>query len=304
MADIIFPLFLNEGDEIRVVAPASTVKKNYIDKSISALTAFGYHPVCGKNIFSEYNQFAGTDKQRGYDFQEAIDDKNVKAIFCARGGYGSLRIIDKIDFSAFRNNPKWIVGFSDITVFHSLINQKFNTASIHAPMPINSDGPYFNENLKHLNSLLKGEKKSIKISPHSLNRTGLSTGKIIGGNLSIIYNLQATTFEINTDNAILFIEDVGEQLYHLDRMMNNLLLSGKLKNLSGLIVGGMTEMQDKKRPFGKTAYEIVNDAVKSFDFPVSFNFPAGHMENNTPFLLGAEVELEVNKGDAAVLKYL
>ncbi len=295
MGTLTAPPALKEGDEIRIVAPASIVKKESVDKATEVLSELGYQITLGKHIFSEYNQFAGSDAERLSDFQDAIDDHNVKAIFCARGGYGSLRIIDKIEFSGFQHRQKWIVGFSDITVFHSLINQKYNTATIHAPMPINSGSSHFTDNLGQLNNLFTGERNDISLPYHSLNRKGNCRGKLLGGNLTIIHNLQSTPYEFKTDNSILFIEEVGEQLYHLDRMMNNLLLSGKLGNLSGLLVGSMAEMQDKKRPFGKTANEIILDAVKEFNYPVAFDFPAGHIENNTPFLLGTEVELEVNE---------
>jgi muramoyltetrapeptide carboxypeptidase len=303
MDTTVFPPDLKTGDEIRIVAPASVVKKEYIKKSIAALSSLGYNITLGRYVFSEHHQFAGTDSERISDFQEAIDDKNVKAVFCARGGYGSVRIINKLDFSSFNHFPKWVIGFSDITVFHSLINQKFSTITIHAPMPINSESLYFSKNLKCLDDLLKGKREEIKIPGHFLNRTGVCQGKLVGGNLSILCNLQATPYEINTQNAILFIEDIGEQLYHLDRMMNNLLLSGKLSNLKGLLAGGFADMQDKKRPFGKTAYEIVTDAVKEFAYPAAFDFPAGHIDNNTPFLLGAEVELKVSEQNT-VLKYV
>jgi muramoyltetrapeptide carboxypeptidase len=295
MGALVIPPALQKGDEIRMVAPASVVRKDYLDKATEALSELGYKVTIGKYIFSEYNQFAGNDQERLSDFQDALDDQAVKAIFCARGGYGSIRIIKKLDFSLFRRQPKWLVGFSDITVFHSLVNQKFNTVTIHAPMPINSESSYFKENLKQLNNLLKGEREDMSFPDNDLNRKGICRGKLLGGNLTIIHNLQSTPYEFVTDNSILFIEEVGEQLYHLDRMMNNLLLSGRLEKLSGLVVGSMADMQDKKRPFGKSANEIVLDAVRVFDFPVAFNFPAGHIENNTPFLLGAEVKLEVNK---------
>jgi len=295
MSTIIFPPALKKGDEIRIVAPASAVKKDYVNKTVEVISGLGYQVSLGKHIFSRFNQFAGTDEERRFDFQEALNDENVKAIFCARGGYGSLRIIRSIDFSLFKYKPKWIIGFSDITVFHTVINQSFHTATMHAPMPINVDSPYFNTNLKQLNLLLSGVINDIKIPYHPLNRKGLCEGRIAGGNLSIIHNLQATPFELKTSDSILFIEDIGEQLYHLDRMMQNLLLSGKLESLNGLIVGAFTEMKDKQRSFGKTPYEIVMESVNQFNFPVVFDFPSGHIENNHPFLLGAGVEIKVDE---------
>jgi len=302
MGSLKFPPKLKKGDAIGIVAPASRVEKDYIEQTVKSLTQLGYEVISGENIFSEYNQFAGTDKQRLDDFQLALDNKNIKAIFCARGGYGSIRIADALDFSGFRRFPKWIVGFSDITVFHSLLNGKYQIPSIHAPMPVNFSSLYFQENLQQLDSILKGEMPEVRINGNTLNRMGTYRGKLVGGNLSILYSLQSTSFEIDTKDSILFIEDVGEQLYHLDRMLNNLRLSRKLKDLKGLIVGGMTAMEDKKRPFGKSTYEIIGEAVKNYIFPVAFDFPAGHIDNNVPFLLGAEIELSVNS-DNSYIKY-
>jgi len=300
MRSVRIPQSLRKGDEVRIVAPASAVDEVYVRNAMKALSDLGYIVTLGKHIFTAHNQFAGNDKERLADFQEAIDDDNVKAIFCARGGYGSMRIVNQLDFTAFRKNPKWIAGFSDITVFHSVVNCYFHTASIHAPMPVNYSSPYFNANLKAFDSLLKGNFNDIIVPPDLLNRFGSVTGKLVGGNISILINLQSTPFEIVSNGNILFLEDVGEQLYHLDRMMQNLLLSGKLSNLRGLIVGGLTDMQDKKRPFGKNPNEIVLDAVKNFQYPVAFNFPAGHMENNVPFLMGTDIELEVTTTQAKI----
>jgi muramoyltetrapeptide carboxypeptidase len=291
MPPVTWPASLSNGDEIRIVAPASVVEEEYVHNAAKALSDMGYHVTYGKLVFTTDNQYAGTDAQRLSDFQEALDDRKVKAIFCARGGYGSIRIVNRLDFTVFRKEPKWIVGFSDITVFHSLLNCHFNVPSIHSPMPVNFGSPFFAAGLEALDQLLKGERSGMEFDANPMNRSGEAMGKLVGGNLSLLINLQSTPFEIITRGAVLFIEDVGEQLYHLDRMMRNLLLSGKLNGLKGLIVGGMTEMSDKKRPFGKTPDEIVLDAVKDFNYPVAFSFPAGHMENNRPFLLGTTVEL-------------
>jgi muramoyltetrapeptide carboxypeptidase len=294
------PDFLSPGDEIRIISPASVVEKDYIFKTVHALEKLGYKVSLGNHVFEEYHQFAGEDKNRIEDVQQALDDDRVRAIFCARGGYGSIRIMDKLDFSAFMQRPKWLVGFSDITVFHAHINGNLQVSSIHSPMPINVDGPHFQDNLQQLNHILQGKFSPVDFDYNTLNRTGKSKGILIGGNLSILCNLQSTPFEIDTYNKILFIEDVGEQLYHLDRMLNNLRLSGKLSNLKGMIVGGLTDMTDKKRPFGKSAPEIVADAVAAYDYPVAFNFQAGHCDNNIPFLLGVEIELLVKKENSAL----
>ena len=294
---------LKSGDTIGIVAPASVVNKNYIDKTVKSLTELGFKVELGRNIFKEFHQFAGTDEQRKFDFQSALDNNNIKAIFCARGGYGAVRIANQLDFSGFRKCPKWIVGFSDITVFHSILNCRLHIFTAHAPMPVNSDSPFYMENLNQLSAILGGSMPDINFNNHPLNRYGSSRGRLLGGNLSILYSLQSTPFEIETKNNILFIEDVGEQLYHLDRMMNNLLLSDKLSGLKGLIVGGMTSMEDKKRPFGKSAYEIIANIVRQFKFPVAFDFPAGHIDNNIPFVLGTEIELNVTK-EKTWVKYL
>jgi muramoyltetrapeptide carboxypeptidase len=287
--------FLKTGDEIRIVAPASAVERSYIESTFKSLELLDFRPSLGKNVFSVFNQFAGTDEQRRKDFQQALDDVSVKAIFCARGGYGSIRILDSLDFKSFRKTPKWIVGFSDITLFHLMVNQEFGLPTIHAPMPVNFSNRHFPEHLRHLKNILQGETQTLAIKGHTLNTEGHCRGKLIGGNLSILYSLQATPYELDTREKILFIEDVGEQLYHLDRIMQNFTLSGKLKELKGLIVGGLTAMKDKKRPFGKKAEEIVHEYVRGLDIPVVFGFPAGHMENNLPFVLGGEISLEVSK---------
>jgi muramoyltetrapeptide carboxypeptidase len=243
--------------------PRQAPWKNRILKMLfKAISDLGYKVTLGKHIFELYNQFAGPDPESITDFQEALNDPAVKAFFCARGGYGSIRIIDQLDFSYFRKNPKWIVGFSDITVFHSLLNGYFNIASIHSPMPVNFNSPFFAGNLKQLDNILKGKSEIINIPHDKLNKQGIGKGRLMGGNLSILQNLQATPFEIRPKGAILFIEEVGEQLYHLDRMMQNLVLSGKLSIINGLIVGGMTEMKDKQRRLARlqTKYPGGNQA--------------------------------------------
>lgn len=289
------PPFLSPGDEIRIVSPASVVEKDYIEKTTQSLEKLGYKVSLGKNVFAGYHQFAGEDIKRTEDVQQALDDKEVRAVFCARGGYGCVRIIDQLDFSIFQKNPKWMVGFSDITVFHSHLNIHLKIPSVHSPMPVNFDSPFFSENLEQLNNILRGKLKEIQLGSSPLNRAGNARGTLVGGNLSILYSLQATPYELDTENKILFIEDVGEQLYHLDRMLNNLRLSGKIGRIKALVVGGLTDMQDKKRPFGKSAEEIVGDAIKAFNYPVAFGFPAGHTKNNHPFLLGVDINLEVSK---------
>ena len=298
-----FPGFLSPGDEIRIISPASVVEKDYINLATQSIEKLGYKVTWGKHTFASFHQFAGRDKKRIKDAQEALDSGDVKAIFCARGGYGSIRIIDKLDFSGLEENPKWIVGFSDVTVFHAHLNCNLGMPSIHSPMPVNFESPFFSENLSQLNDVLQGKLSEIQFDNDSVNRPGKANGTIVGGNLSIMYSLQATPYEIDTTDKILFIEDVGEQLYHLDRILNNFRLSGKLDKLKGLIVGGLTDMTDKKRPFGKSTTEIVLSAVKDFKYPVAFGFHAGHVQNNIPFMLGVDIELEVGK-DGSSIRYI
>jgi len=294
--------FLERGDEIRIIAPASVVRKQYIESTVKSLTSLGFKTSLGEYAFSVFNQFAGTDEDRLRDLQTALDDPGVKAVFCARGGYGAVRIFNHLNYDLFLEKPKWIVGFSDITIFHILLNNRFNLPSIHAPMPVNAASDFFQNNLNQLNRILCGEQPAVETGSHVLNIEGEAEAVLVGGNLSIIYSLQGTPWELQTDDRILFIEEVGEQLYHLDRMLQNLQLSGKIQGLKGLIVGGLTSMKDKKRPFGKNAEEIILEYVEDLGIPVSFGFPAGHVEDNESFILGREVEFVVKAG-GTVLRY-
>jgi muramoyltetrapeptide carboxypeptidase len=290
---MIIPPYLQPGDRIRIVSPAGKVQKDKVLPGIKLLQDEGYNVVVGKHVFDKHFQYAGTDLQRAADFQEAINDPDAKAIICARGGYGTVRIIEKIDFSPLLKNNKWIVGFSDITILHTVLN-KLGLASIHGAMP-----GFFVENKKMTRSflslmeLISTGKSQFDIKAHELNRNGSCTGELVGGNLSLIYSLQGTPWQLETRGKILIIEDLTEYFYHLDRMMQNLRLAGQLKDLAGLIVGGFTEMKDNDSPFGKTAYEIIMDAVQDYHFPVCFDFPAGHIPKNLALMLGSNYHLDV-----------
>ena len=261
--------------------------------------SWGLQVVVGKTINSHQDQFAGDDDFRLHDFQLALNDDNIKAIWCARGGYGTVRIIDEIDFRKFKKHPKWICGFSDITVLHSHLQTLFNTASIHSLMPIN-----VNENTKEsdavesLRKCLFGERIKYQVKSNQLNKPGKAKAEIVGGNLSILFSLAASQSDMDTNGKILLLEDLDEYLYHVDRMMMQLKRSGKLENLDGLIVGGMSEMKDNTIPFGKTAEEIIAEHVKEFDYPVCYNFPSGHQPDNRAVKLGMIAELEVNENDS------
>lgn len=292
---MIIPPFLKPGDRIRIVAPAGKVQKDKVLLGIELLRDEGFDVIPGRNVLNHQFQYSGTDRQRTDDLQEAINDQEAKAIICARGGYGTVRLLEKLDFSPLLKSPKWLAGFSDITVLHSVLN-KLGMASIHGAMP-----GFFLENKKPTRSffslmeLLQSGKSQIETPASVLDRTGITSGELVGGNLSLIYSLQGTPWQLNTNGKILIIEDVGEYLYHIDRMMQNLRLAGQLKNLAGLVVGGFTEMKDNESPFGKSVPEIILESVSDYRFPVCFDFPVGHIPKNLSLMLGANYQLQVGE---------
>jgi len=290
----ITPSPLKPGDCIGIIAPARRVLQQEINPAIRFLTGKGFMVKTSPHLYSGNNQFAGSDEQRAVDFMDMIEDKSVKAILCARGGYGSIRLLEHMNFRKLQQNPKWIVGYSDITVFHSLLNGWYGIETIHGPMPFNfpSEGGE-NESLECLLKVLMGENPQYTVNPHPLNKPGKAEGYLVGGNLSILYSLSGTDADINPDGKILFIEDLDEYLYHIDRMMMNLKHSGKLKNVAGVIVGGLTEMKDNHIPFGSSPHEIVANALKDNDIPICFDFSCGHVDPNYSLIMGRKVKLEV-----------
>jgi muramoyltetrapeptide carboxypeptidase len=293
--ELITPPALKQGDTIGIIAPARKVSPGEVEPAISLIKSWGLNVVLGDNLYNEYNQFSGTDEQRASDLQNMINNPNVSAILCARGGYGSVRLLNLINLRDFQRNPKWIVGYSDITVLHGILNSWYMVETIHGIMPFAfpRDGSE-NESTQSLKSILFGESPTYITSSHPLNRAEKAQGFLTGGNLSILYSLSGTDADIITEGKILFIEDLDEYLYHIDRMMMNLKHSGKLKNLAGLIVGGMNDMHDNTILFGKNAFEIVKDAVQEYDYPVCFDFPSGHQDTNLALILGREVTMKVN----------
>jgi muramoyltetrapeptide carboxypeptidase len=292
---MIQPPCLKKGDKIGIVAPARSITFDEVHPSIRLFQNWGLEVVLGTYIFGTQNQYAGTDSQRQADFQQMLDDPSIRAIICARGGYGTVRIIDNLDFTGFCRNPKWIAGYSDITVLHAHICKYFRIETIHSIMPVNiKEDNFKGDSAESLRKALFGEKLfySKPITFHF--KTGLSEGILTGGNLSILYSLMGTASELDTTGKILFLEDVDEYLYHIDRMMINLKRAGKLNNLTGLIVGGMDRMNDNEIPFGKTANEIISEAVAEYNYPVCFDFPAGHGEENLALILGRNVRFKVN----------
>lgn len=288
------PPFLSKNDQVQLIATARSVSKLEIKPAIKIIESFGLKVKYNKKLFDEQNIFSGTKKQRIKELQQALNNTNIKAIFFARGGYGSIQIIDDIDFRKFSKNPKWLVGFSDVTTILIHLYQQHKINSIHGPMPFN-----FHKtdtvSINNLFSLLQGKLNAIKIKHHMLNNIGKTSGIIIGGNLSILCSLIGSSSSLPfNSNYILFIEDVDEYVYHIERMTYTLDRARILKNIKGLIVGGMTNLMDNKQAFGKTAYQAIHDIVKKYNYPVCFNMPLGHDKINHPIIIGSYVDLEVN----------
>ncbi len=297
---MITPPYLKRGDKIAIVATARKVTPSEMDVAINTFRSWGLQVITGPHLFGEKDQYSGTDEERASDLQMMLDDNEVKAILCARGGYGTVRIIDQLNFSAFEQHPKWIVGYSDITVLHSHINTQLNIETLHAIMPINFPDEGTQVAIDSLRKALFGEVLEYSIASHPLNSEGTDTGVLTGGNLSILYSLMSSPSDIQTEDKILFIEDLDEYLYHIDRMMMNLKRSGKLSGIKGLIVGGLTKMNDNTIPFGKSAEQIISQYAKEAGIPVCFNFPAGHIPDNRALIMGHEVELNIDQNGVSL----
>ena len=290
---IIQPPFLKKGDKVALTCPAKKLPHAMTD-AITLLESWGLEVVLGETMAASYHQFAGNDALRAADLQRFIADESIKAIFAARGGYGTIRIIDEVDFMPIKEAPKWIIGFSDITVLHTHVFSVFGLQSIHGQMPVAiPDGTA--ASLETLRKALFGEEFSYHFSAEKLNREGEAQGILVGGNLALLAAVSGSVSDLNYDEKILFIEDVGEYLYNIDRMMRTLKRAGKLKNLAGLMVGGFTELKDNEIPFGQTAEEIIFEVVKEYAYPVCFNFPAGHIPNNQALIFGKTLNLAVQK---------
>ncbi len=299
----IMPPFLREGDEIAIVSPAWAIDEDKINKAVAFLEGWGLKVNTGRNLLKRWGPYAGTDEERISDLQTMIDNPRIKAIFCSRGGYGSLRIIGRTDFSSLRKNPKWLIGFSDITVIHMWLNEIYGLVSIHGEMPLNySDRGKTDETFSSLHNALFGGSLTIRWKGNS-HRFREVTGEVTGGNLSLIYSLLGTKAEPVTRGRILFIEEVGEYLYHLDRMMMSLKLAGKIRRIACLMVGGLNKMEETKIPWGKAPEEIILDSVSQFGFPVIFGFPAGHIPDNRAFYIGKEAKI-TSDGESIIITFI
>ncbi len=291
------PPYLQPGDTIAIVCPAGYMSNDKAQRCIEVLQEWGYRIKIGKTLGSDsQNYFSGTDKERLDDFQQMLDDDTVQAVLCARGGYGIGRIIEQIDFRKFKKNPKWIIGFSDVTILHSHIYSNYKIATLHAPMASAfNDGGEANEFVLSLRNAMEGKKIKYQCPANPFNKKGEAVGELVGGNLSLLAHLTGTSSDIKTRGKILFLEDVGEYLYNIDRMLYQLARSGKLDKLAGLIIGGFTDMKDTERPFGKTVYEIIDDVVKECKYPVCFGFPVSHEKENYTLKIGEGYKLKVGK---------
>ena len=289
------PPYLKKGDTIAITCPAGYMEINKIKTCVETLQQWGFQVMIGKTVGSKStNYFSGTDEERKDELQALLDEPSIKAILCGRGGYGVTRIIDQLDFKTFKKNPKWIIGFSDVTVLHAHLLTKCKIASLHAPMAnaFNDGGvklPY----VQSLQKALKGTKASYSCAPNTMNQLGKATGVLMGGNLALIAHLVGSSIMYKTKGAILFLEDVGEYAYNIDRMFIQLKRAGILNQLNGLILGGFTDRKDTTRPFGKSIEEMLKEHIAEFDYPVCFGFPVSHDTENYALKVGATFELRI-----------
>ncbi len=290
----IIPPYLKPGDTMGIVCPAGYMPFQKAQTCIQTLTDWGFHVIPGKTLGHQFHYFSGTDEERLHDLQQMMDDKNIDAILCGRGGYGTGRIIDQLDFTEFVKHPKWIIGFSDITLLHCHLFSNYRIASLHAPMAAAfNDGEFKNQYIESLHKALIGTKEDYTCNAHPFNHRGKASGILIGGNLSLLVNAIGTSSDINTKNKILFIEEIGEYIYGVDRMMYQLKRSGKLDDLKGLIFGTFSEMKDTTIPFGKTVEEVIKDLISEYDYPICFGFPVGHDKENYALKIGLKYQLNI-----------
>jgi len=290
----IIPPYLSKGDTIGIVCPSGFMPFDKAATCIQVLQQWGYKVKTGSTLGSQHHYFSGTDEERLADLQQMMDDDDVQAVLCGRGGYGLTRIIDQLNFKKFRRKPKWLIGFSDITVLHSHVYQELKIASMHAPMAAAfNDGEHENEFVQSLRNALEGMKASYTCDTHPFNQRGKAEGELVGGNLALFTHLVGSVSEVNTKGRILFLEDVGEYIYNIDRMLYQLQRAGKLDKLAGLVIGGFTDAKDTTVPFGKTVDEVIHDITKQFDYPVAFHFPVSHEKENYALKVGGRYQLKV-----------
>ncbi|WP_434037115.1 S66 peptidase family protein [Formosa sp. 4Alg 33] len=298
------PPFLKAGDTVAILAPSGVLKNRYdeVNRAKYLIESWGLHAVVGEHVFAQNGHFAGTDKQRASDFQKALDDPKIKAIWCARGGYGTVRMIDLLDYSKFKLQPKWVIGYSDITAIHNQIHN-LGYESMHAMMCVSlpqnlADIP---ETISTFKNAIFGKNLSYTLKGSSYNKPGMVTAPIAGGNLTLLHTMLGSETSLDTSGEILFIEEIGEYAYHIDRMLQSLKRAGYFENCKGILVGDMSRVRKNTTDFGRTIDEIILDIVAEYDFPVAFNMPAGHEKDNRAMILGATVTLKVEKGESTLI---
>ena len=301
MKEIIFPQSLKKGDKIALISPAGAVEESQLEKGIKLIESNGYEPVLGKHLYTKYSNgynYAGTEKERISEINWAFNNEEIGAIWASRGGYGCQHLLRHVQLSKFKKKPKWYIGYSDNTVVQSFL-LKNNFASIHGQTIKTSSFGVTDESYDLIFDILKGKKPTYSIAKNELNKVGTAAGTLVGGNLALIYALLGTTYSFNFKDKILFIEDIGENFYALDRMLISLDLAGVFRNIKGLIIGGMTNMGDEKdnksyeESFDQFAYKIISERVSKYDFPVAFGFPNGHIHDNRPLMIGANITMNV-----------
>ena len=295
----IAPPFLQAGQRVAIVATARKVSPAEVEDARQTLVSWGLDVVLGESIGAAQHQFAGDDDLRRRDFQRQLDDPSIRAIFCARGGYGTARLVDELDFRPFVESPKWVAGFSDITVLNSHLLQ-LGYQSLHGAMPFAFQQPGGDLALSSLRGALFGEPIVYEVEAHPLNRPDTATGELVGGNLSLLHTITGTSSQVSFAGRILFLEDLDEYLYHIDRMLLHLHRSGQLAGVAGLVVGHFSQMRDNAVPFGQQAYEIIDHYARRYDFPVGYNFPVGHEADNRALVVGRVATLQVGPGGSTL----
>ena len=303
-SELIQPPYLKAGDTVAIVAPSGILKsrEGEVQQAVALLKSWGLHAVVGKHVFSKADHFAGTDDERCADLQNAMDDPKISAIWCARGGYGTVRLLDKLNYTEFKKNPKWIIGYSDITALHNQVhNEGFQ--SLHALMCVSltKDLNDIKETVATFKSAIFGKPENYTLKGSRYNKVGETSGELVGGNLTMLHTMLGSETSIDTSGKILFIEEIGEYKYHIDRMLQSLKRAGYFDNLKGLVVGDMTKMRKNTTLWGTSVEQLILDALEDYDFPIAFNMPAGHEKDNRALVLGRMVDLKVTKESASVV---
>lgn len=301
---LIQPDYLKAGDTVAIVAPSGILnnREKEVNQAKNLLKSWGLHVIIGEHVFKKANHFAGTDDERAEDFQSALDNPKIKAIWCARGGYGTVRVLDKLDYTKYKTNPKWVIGYSDITAIHNQLNN-VGSESIHALMctSLTDDLVDIENTIATFKAAIFGKSLSYSVKGSKYNKKGSTSGKLVGGNLTLLHTMLGSKTSIDTNGKILFIEEIGEYKYHIDRMLQSLKRAGYFENCKGIIVGNMSKMRKNTTPWGTSVQQLILDVVAEYDFPVLFDFPAGHEKDNRALILGRTVELKVGSDKSSVV---